>query len=175
MNVGKKKKKIKKHKIPGGTTNMEPNKLKLGWAEYFASCDYLISLLKHDEKFTDIIAIARGGLIPAQYIAYQLDIPRIHSYGVRSYTKDDMQGESEVYQRIDIPFGKEYRYLIVDDVADTGSTIRSFIEQHHEVLATTGGHRVAVLYWKEGKSTINPDFCAQSVEPSTWIVYPYDV
>ena len=149
---------------------VENKKLILSWDDYFKLCDKLVHQLK-DAQITDIIAIARGGLIPAQYLAYKLNIKRIHSFGIISYSDDDKplpDADMRIYQTLgSYDFQGKRRALIVDDIADTGRTIK-------RCLMDFPAARVCTLYYKPTKSIIEPEYFAQTVENDTWIVFPYE-
>ena len=153
---------------------MEPEKLILTWERYLELCDYLVQMAKY-EDFTDIVAIARGGLVPAQYLAYKLNIPRIHSYGVASYTKDNQRAGETIYQDPDMIFTVDHRVLVVDDIADSGQTIRSCLNNIDRYNPEGPRVKVATMFFKEGKSIVRPDFYASLVDVDRWIVFPYDV
>ncbi len=172
-----------KYKMHGGINDhkevwpsMENKKLILSWGDYFKLCDNLVQQTK-DGKFTDIIGISRGGLMPAQYIAYKLGIRRVHSFGMYSYTEDERRmGDSDtcIYQSPSMKFDPGDRVLIVDDVADTGKTIRACLEYVHSVFRINPPMYVCTLHFKEGKSTVTPEYFAEKVDPTCWIQYPYE-
>jgi len=53
-------------------------------------------LKRYNYQKMDIIAIGRGGLIPAQLIAYGLNVPRVHSLGLSYYEKDMIGGKRKM-------------------------------------------------------------------------------
>ncbi|GAA2676282.1 phosphoribosyltransferase [Actinoplanes palleronii] len=94
-----------------------------------------------------ILAVARGGLLAAGSISYALDVKRVHLINVEFYTGVD--------QRLDVPVLLSpvpdagdldgASVLIVDDVADTGATlklVRDFCAGHAATV------RTAVIYEK---------------------------
>jgi xanthine phosphoribosyltransferase len=154
---------------------MEPTKLTLTWCDYFKLCDILIGKLAGN-KFTDIVAISRGGLIPAQYIAYKLDIPRVHNFGVSSYSKENVRLHDDkvvVYQKVTMHFNENHHVLVIDDIADTGKTIKKCLGAHW-MFAAAANVKLSALHYKLDKSVIKPDYYAQIVDANTWIEYPYD-
>ncbi len=154
---------------------MESKKHFVSWDEYFKLCSQIVHQLKGRE-ITDIIGISRGGLIPAQYIAYQHGIRRIHNYGVSSYTDDNKRlsdSKVNIYQNITTPFYKEHSILIVDDIADTGKTIEQLLKRHN-YFSNARNIFIATLHYKPRKSIVRPDFFGQEVDNDTWIQYPYD-
>ncbi|MEV4347333.1 phosphoribosyltransferase [Actinoplanes sp. NPDC049596] len=94
-----------------------------------------------------ILGVARGGLFAAGSISYALDVKNLHVVNVEFYTGVD--------ERLDTPVMlgpepsaadlKDTNILIVDDVADTGETIklvRDFCATHAAEV------RTAVIYEK---------------------------
>src|ERR1700730_8230499 len=67
-----------------------------------------------------IVAVTRGGLVPAAIIARELDIRLVDTICVASYA-DRVKGEVTVLKRI---AGDGEGYLIIDDLVDTGHTAR---------------------------------------------------
>lgn len=148
----------------------------LNWNEYFNLCDGLINQIS-DFKFTDIIAFSRGGLIPAQYIAYKLDIKRIHNYGISTYSNDNIQlndNAINIYQKILFDFNNFHKILVIDDIADTGRTMQLFFSLEHNIISKASDIVFATLHYKKGKSLFEPHYFAQAVYDDVWIEYPYD-
>jgi len=152
------------------------NKLHVEWDEYFKLCDDLIEQVK-DYNFTSIVAIARGGLLPAQYIAYKLGIKKIYSFGIATY-KDDEKSKLEIYQKVP-RVTETFRILIIDDIADSGHTLNVCMDtceidvdqyQYNYGVDTV---KTATLHYKP-RSIIKPDFFSKEVPNDTWVVYPYD-
>ncbi len=73
---------------------------------------------------TAIIAIARGGLVPAQYTAYALGIIDVYTVQSILYTDDKTQRSTQQISGIfNIPF-ETYKYiLVIDDLLDSGTTL----------------------------------------------------
>lgn len=148
----------------------------ISWTRYFELCDQLVKQMK-ESQITDIIGISRGGLLPAQYLAYQLGVRRIHNYGVSSYSDNNERlsdSDINIYQNVTTPFYKEHNVLIVDDIADTGKTITQLLKRHN-YFANAGKILVATLHYKPKKSIICPDFFGEAVGNDIWIQYPYEI
>ena len=64
------------------------------------------------------------------------------------------------------------RVLVIDDIFDTGCTVRKVREQ---VLTRTPHVRVATLYYKIGhnRTDVEPDFCFRKTE--NWVVFPHEL
>ncbi len=118
---------------------------------------------------TIILAIARGGLIPAAAVAYALGVKNTFTMNVQFYTGVD--------QRLDVPMVlppvpdlvdvADADLLIVDDVADTGRTLEVVQEFCAGKVASV---RIAVLYEKD-RSTVRCDYVWRRTE--RWITFPW--
>ena len=111
-----------------------------------------------------IIAITRGGLLPAAVIARELDIRRIDTVSVVSY-----DWKTQGKPRIVKPLAEETDgegWLLVDDMVDTGKTAR-FIR---ELLPKA--HFATVYAKPEGKPLV--DTFITEVSQDTWILQPWD-
>jgi len=119
-------------------------------------------LLEHD-YFKGIIAITRGGLVPAAIVARELDIRLIDTVCVSSYEWQDRKGEIEVLKRLDIDGDG---WLLIDDLVDTGrtaKTVREMLPKAH----------FATVYAKPlGRPLV--DTYITEVSQDTWILFPWD-
>jgi len=119
-------------------------------------------LLDHD-YFKGIIAITRGGLVPAAIIARELDIRLVDTICVSSYAWQDQRGEVEILKPLD---HAGQGWLIVDDLVDTGRTaevVRRMLPKAHfaTVYAKPAGRPLVDTYITE-------------VSQDTWILFPWD-
>jgi hypoxanthine phosphoribosyltransferase len=116
-----------------------------------------------------VIAIARGGLIPAGAIAYALGIKAAGTLNVEFYSDiEETLADPVVLAPLldtDAVVGK--KLLVVDDVADSGRTL-------HLVLGLLRKHtpdvRSAVLYTKP-RTIVQPDYSWR--ETDLWINFPW--
>ena len=119
-------------------------------------------LLDHD-YFQGIIAITRGGLVPAAIIARELDIRLVDTICVSSYDWQDQKGEVEVLKPLDID-GEGW--LLIDDLVDTGKTaktVRDMLPKAH----------FATVYAKPKGRPLVDTFITE-VSQDTWILFPWD-
>ena len=116
-----------------------------------------------------ILAVARGGLIPAAAVAYALGVKNTYTMNVEFYT--------DVDQRLDVPMVlppvpelvdvADADLLIVDDVADTGATLEVVQAFCAGKVATV---RTAVFYEKP-RSTVRCDYVWRRAD--RWITFPW--
>lgn len=119
-----------------------------------------------------IVAIARGGMVPARYLAKHLNVKNIQTLGIEFY--DDTKKKfrvPHVYQTITEDFKKYDIILLVDDVVDSGESMGTAIKE----LKAKGGHDIVTcsLHYKP-KSTYEPDFYGEKVSNSVWLEYDWE-
>ncbi|TVM07463.1 MAG: xanthine phosphoribosyltransferase [Halomonas sp.] len=113
--------------------------------------------------FKGIIAITRGGLIPAALIARELNVRLIDTVCIKSY--DHME-----QNQLDILKGVDHdgeSWLLVDDLVDTGKTARAV----REMLPKA--HFVTIYAKPEGKPLV--DQYLTEVGQQCWIQFPWDM
>lgn len=116
-----------------------------------------------------ILAIARGGLLTAGALGYALSVKNTFTMNVEFYTG--------VNERLPVPMilppvpslieMSDARVLIVDDVADTGHTLKHVLEFCQDRLADS---RLAVLYEKPN-SIVKCDYVWKYTD--RWINFPW--
>ena len=117
-----------------------------------------------NEKFVGIVALARGGYIPAAIIANRLNIKNLRSISISSY--DDIEEKRQKNIQVNHIFNTEEKWLVIDELADTGHSLE-LISQHHP------NGVLAVVYAKP-KGMKKTDLHAVSMPQEQWIVFPWD-
>lgn len=134
--------------------------------------EQLIPQLNGDD-YDAVLAITRGGMIPACLVSESLGIRNVMTAAVMFYTAVEQTLEAPIFLQFPedaILVGK--RILIVDDVWDSG---RTAVNVRERVKRARGMPTVAVIHYKPHKSLYpedKPDFYA--METDEWIVYPWD-
>jgi hypoxanthine phosphoribosyltransferase len=142
----------------------------LTWADFGRAGRELAVRIDADDFRPDIIlAIARGGLLPAGALGYALDVKNLHVINVEFYTGVD--------QRLDMPVVlppvpkpidlSGSRVLIADDVADTGATLRLVKDFCADHVAEV---RCAVIYEK-ARSVVKCEYVWRRTD--LWIDFPW--
>ena len=84
-----------------------------------------------------IVAIARGGLIPAQYLAYDLGIRDISTVTSRLYEgKKKGKKEQEIGNLFMIDYESPDYIIVVDDIYDSGETMQGLLYAMSEIAST---------------------------------------
>ena len=127
---------------------------------------------RHHDHYDALLAITRGGLVPAGLLAYHLDLRNILVAAVQFYTGVARRAQQPTFLQFPAdPFLHGQRILIVDDIWDSGKTIMAVKER----VARAGGTPVtAVLHYKPAASLFDdrPDYYVETT--SAWIVYPWE-
>ena len=109
-----------------------------------------------------IVAITRGGLVPAAIIARELELRLIDTVCLASYDHQD-QGDMEVLKRI-VSDGEGM--LIIDDLVDTGRTAKIVRDMRPKA------HFASVYAKPAGRPLV--DTFVTEVSQDTWIHFPWD-
>ena len=116
-----------------------------------------------------MVAITRGGLVPAAIICRELGIRMIETVCIASYHDYDEQGELKVLKDVDSRLleNEGEGILVIDDLTDTGKTaaiVRAMMPKAH----------FATVYAKpKGRPLI--DTFVTEVSQDTWIYFPWDM
>ena len=144
--------------------NIQPEEIVLGWDTVHKDCDALAEKLA-GRTWDGIIAVARGGLVPAALIARALDNKLIETLCVASYDHQD-QKKLEILKTVD-HIGSGKNWLVIDDLTDTGATfeaIRKMLPDAH----------CAALYVKpQGAPHVNTFI--RDYHQHVWINFPWEL
>ena len=118
----------------------------------------------HDQKkkWDKIIAVTRGGLVPAAIIARELSIHHIDTVCITTYDRQ-VKGAPTVLKGVE---GDGENCLIIDDLVDTGTTAQVIRDMFPKACFAT-------VYAKPaGKPLV--DCYVTEVSQDTWILFPWD-
>ena len=142
----------------------------VSWPELHRDARYLSEILHRKGPWKGIIAITRGGLVPAALIARELDIRLVDTICVTSYnagaagTAAQMQSEIKVLKGV---AGDGEGFLLIDDLVDTGRTARVVRQLLPKAYFAT-------LYAKPAGRPII-DLCVKEFKQNKWIHFPWDI
>ena len=142
----------------------------LTW-DLFGQCSRELAQTIVDSGFNPdiIIAVARGGLLPAGALSYSLGVKLSDAVNVEFYTDvhETLPDPVLLAPVLDTESIAGKKLLVVDDVADSGRTLALVLE----LLRSFGADvRSAVIYAKP-KSVVDPDYVWRRTEE--WIVFPW--
>jgi hypoxanthine phosphoribosyltransferase len=121
------------------------NKRFIEWRDIEDAIERLaINITNSGVKFDAIGGLPRGGLVPAVMLSHKLNIPFISQASIRTITGN---------------------ILIVDDICDTGHTLKKFKFEENIYTAT--------LHWKNS-AEYEPNYFWKIAFENEWIVYPWE-
>jgi len=142
----------------------------VSWIELHRDARYLSEMLHAKGSWRGIIAITRGGLVPAALVARELDIRLVDTICVTSYSKGAVGEADQVRSDVKLLKGVEGDgdgFLLIDDLVDSGRTaqvVRKFLPKAH----------FATIYAKTaGRPFV--DTCVKEFKQTKWIFFPWDI
>ena len=144
-----------------------PKRFLVSWDQFHRDSKALAwRLVEKRDNWKGIIAITRGGLIPAGIIARELEIKMIETIGISSYD-DKKQQDLKIIKNIDAKLvGDGEGWLAIDDLVDSGATakaLRKLLPKAH----------LATVYAKPAGEPL-VDTYVTWVSQDTWILFPWD-
>jgi xanthine phosphoribosyltransferase len=134
------------------------------WDQLHRDARALATKLEPLGPWQGIVAITRGGLIPAAIVARELELRVVESISVATYDDEDA-GQPKILKPAPAA-GDGTGFLIIDDLVDRGSTARLVRQMLPKAY-------FACLYAKpEGMATT--DLFIAEVPQTTWILFPWD-
>ena len=134
------------------------------WDQLHRDARMLATKLEPLGPWEGIVAITRGGLIPAAIVARELELRVVESISVATYDDEDA-GQPKILKPAPAA-GDGTGFLIIDDLVDRGSTARLVRQMLPKAY-------FACLYAKpEGMATT--DMFIAEVPQTTWILFPWD-
>ena len=135
----------------------------ISWEQLHRDSKALSWRLLGDDYYKGIIAITRGGMVPAAIIARELDIHLVDTICISSYDWKDKKGDAEILKGFS---GDGAGWLLIADLVDTGRTaklVRELIPKAH----------FATVYAKPAGRPLVDTFVTE-VSQDTWILFPWD-
>jgi len=150
------------------------NKLILSWQDIETDSKALSK--KISLPIDLIVAITKGGLPIATLLTNKhLKNPPIITLQLKEIKTEEKSNYKAQKVKIISPLNiypiKGKRVLIIDDVADTGATLKkavNLVKKHQPKILIT-----ACLHYKP-RTTIKPDIFAKKIDNHVWIVYPWE-
>ena len=117
----------------------------LSWNDIDRAINRLVASINSSEvKFEAVGGLPRGGLIPAVLLSHRLSIPFVSQANIA---------------------GVSGNILIVDDICDSGRTLKRFKFEENVYTAT--------LHWKQS-AEYQPNYFWEIAYENEWIVYPWE-
>ena len=116
-----------------------------------------------------VVAVARGGLIPARILTDLLETPQLAVIQVEFYVDIAQTRQEPLLKQALTASVDEKKVLLVDDISDTGKSLKLA----KTYLQSQGASEIktAALYLKP-QSITKPDFYEK--QTTSWIIFPWD-
>jgi hypoxanthine phosphoribosyltransferase len=134
-----------------------------------------IKIFQSQWQFDTILCLARGGMRPGDILSRVFDKP-LAIMSTSSYRADEgtVQGHLDIARFITTPKGEiAGRVLLVDDLADTGHTLKAVVNMLKTNYAPITELRTAVL-WTKGVSDFKADYSVEFLASNPWIHQPFE-
>jgi xanthine phosphoribosyltransferase len=120
-----------------------------------------------DGGWRGVVAITRGGMVPACIIARELNVRVVDTISVKSYDHQ-AQAEARVLKAPDSELtGDGEGILIIDDLVDSGKTLEIVRAKYPKA------HFATVYAKPKGRPMV--DTFITEVSQDTWIFFPWDM
>jgi xanthine phosphoribosyltransferase len=120
-----------------------------------------------EQEWRAVLAVTRGGLVPAMIVARELDIRTIDTISVKSYHKQEQSGLTVLKKPDPQLMGDGEGILVVDDLVDSGRTLELIRDLYPKA------HMATVYAKPKGKPMVNS--YVTEVSQDTWIYFPWDM
>jgi xanthine phosphoribosyltransferase len=136
------------------------------WPEVHRDAKELVRRLMDIGSWKGIVAVTRGGLVPATILAREMEIRFVDTLCIAAYD-EQRSGPVVVIKTPDLACAEEGDgWLLVDDLVDTGRTMKTACE----LLPKS---HVATVYAKPmGKPYV--DTYVHEVPQDVWVFFPWD-
>jgi hypoxanthine phosphoribosyltransferase len=141
------------------------------WNQIYDMLLNLAEKIKKDRFKPDlIVGVSRGGWPPARVLSDLMDNPNLANVRAEFYLGvAETKGEPVLTQPVSTSVAGK-KVLIVDEVADTGKSLK--LVKEHIIEDGAVKVKVATVYYKPW-SIVKPDYYEK--ETSSWIVFPWEI
>ena len=141
-----------------------------GWEQIYSMLlDLAVEIRKSGFKADLIVGVSRGGWVPARVLSDLLDNARTANVRIEFYSGIE---KTEARPVVTQPISSEIsgkNALVVDDVSDTGWSLKVAIE--HLLEQGASAVKTVTIYFKP-HSIFKPDYFAGTTDD--WIIFPWE-
>jgi xanthine phosphoribosyltransferase len=143
--------------------------IRVTWEAFHRDACQLAGRLAGAGTFSAIVAVSRGGLMPAAIVARELGLRIVETVSIASYEGETAQGALRLLKPVapEVLSLPHERLLFVDDLADTGATASA-------LRAMAPGAHLSALYAKP-RGAPRLDTYVRSAPQDCWIYFPWDL
>jgi hypoxanthine phosphoribosyltransferase len=141
------------------------------WNQIYEMLIYQAQKIKTQNYKPDlIVAIARGGVVPARILSDLLETPNLSFMQIEFYTSINQTLQEPILKQTLATNVTGKKILLIDDISDTGKSLQ--LAKNHLQHQGAIEIRTATLYGKPQSITI-PDFYEK--QTTDWVVFPWDI
>lgn len=147
----------------------------VSWDEYHALIEKLaLRIYQSGWEFDQILCLARGGSRPGDILSRIFAKP-LAIMATSAYREGASgRGTLDIARTITMARGElQGKVLLVDDLADSGETLKAVGDRLRGGMPGILEMRSAVL-WVKGVSTVLPDYYVDMLPSSPWIHQPFE-
>jgi uncharacterized protein len=150
--------------------------LHVTWDDYHRHCEALALKVFDSGWYPDqILCLARGGLRVGDVLSRILDRP-LAVLSASSYRENagTSQGKLVIGRSYTAPFDElSGRVLLVDDLVDSGVTLREVMRELPRICPAVAEWKSAVI-WAKACSVIMPEYFLEYLTDNPWIHQPFE-
>jgi hypoxanthine phosphoribosyltransferase len=141
------------------------------WNQIYEMLLYQAQKIKTQNYKPDlIVAIARGGVVPARILSDLLETPNLSFMQIEFYTSINQTLQEPILKQTLTTNVTGKKILLIDDISDTGKSLQ--LAKNHLQQKGAIEIRTATLYGKP-QSVTTPDFYEK--QTTDWVVFPWDI
>lgn len=125
----------------------EQKKQFISYDEIVFICDTLSHTLKN-KNFNSIYGLPRSGMVPAVILSHRLNLPIVESNGINENT------------------------LIVDDIVDSGDTMKEFVLGFKNKFRK---NPYTVAIFKRENCLFEPELVGDIIKNNNWLIFPWEI
>ena len=144
----------------------EEQNLIVTWSEVHRDARFLVRKLMKLGPWKGIIALTRGGLVPAAIVAREMDIHMIDTLCISAYADQKIGAVSVLKEPQEAVKDRGEGWLLIDDLVDTGTTLKAA----RKLLPKA--HFATVYAKPKGSEVVNT--YVHGIEQSVWVYFPWD-
>ena len=152
------------------------DKTYIDWNTFHKHCDITAVQVQNSFPKVDyMIALSRGGLVPARIMAETIKPKNFLTLGLKLYDHQTAGDKVEITQELGSiihDFDRHDRVLIVDDISDKGTTLGY---AYSYIFRMTGGaHLYTACPYIKSSTTRVPNAYCKEFSDDEWIVFPFE-
>ena len=141
------------------------------WSQIDKYCDKIAEAIVKSKVFPDmIIAVGRGGMIPARILSDRLGVDNVQLFSIKLYKGIAQRNNKPTIGNFPVDV-QDKNLILIDDILDSGTTIDAVITYMQSKRPKS--IKTATLLCRKSnkrKSTFFADECDDGV----WIIFPWE-